>query len=504
MRINFECFCKNIFSKDKFWFRYQIILKIKRLLIFGNNTAHPQLSFQILSSVCPLASVKSVEICEIQNLGIVNEKRLHEEHERTDVHEDVETDAHTAVGVDEDPDVHVDVHEKGTRRKSHGCRCRSWGSCSCGLRRGCRCAWRCWETQWCLLSSHFKRCWQPEDVKNPKCQRNFRWSSSAGCVGATHLRERNWRTEMGASRCESLWFPSAWIQYVLAAEWASPNTFSEQRTRSELRVPPPMHPDESTVFTDIQGRVPPAPTSGHPHHRESRDWPAELELGSELRWWKIQLTVLARILWKIAAHQITASDLNTFTNTLFINMRMKFVTTTTWSLMMSWPVWRKRSDCVKEEQNNITASPWEQLDTRVYLVGEQCSGPCGKSYELRRQQSRNWLVEYVTWRFVVSCGFTFGYNWWTWNASHVFIKSLLSALWLVDDSAAVKSSLRVDTWQNDDFLCFSVSSFCCSSCCLPWPLMADTCAVMDTRTPQATDRSRRHRTLQFTYMSHRS
>ena len=32
---------------------------------------------------------------------------------------------------------------------------------------------------------------------------------------------------------------------------------------------------------------------------------------------------------KIAGHQITTSDLNTFTNTFLINMRMKFVTTTT-------------------------------------------------------------------------------------------------------------------------------------------------------------------------------
>ena len=32
---------------------------------------------------------------------------------------------------------------------------------------------------------------------------------------------------------------------------------------------------------------------------------------------------------KIAPHQITASDLNTFTNTSLINMRMKFVMTTT-------------------------------------------------------------------------------------------------------------------------------------------------------------------------------
>ena len=34
-------------------------------------------------------------------------------------------------------------------------------------------------------------------------------------------------------------------------------------------------------------------------------------------------------LWKIAAHQITASDLNTFTTTFPDNMRMKFVMTTT-------------------------------------------------------------------------------------------------------------------------------------------------------------------------------
>ena len=40
-------------------------------------------------------------------------------------------------------------------------------------------------------------------------------------------------------------------------------------------------------------------------------------------------------------------------------MRMKFVTTTTWSLSMSWSFWRKRSDCVKEEQNNTTTSPRE-------------------------------------------------------------------------------------------------------------------------------------------------
>ena len=58
----------------------------------------------------------------------------------------------------------------------------------------------------------------------------------------------------------------------------------------------------------------------------------------------------------------------------------------------------------------------------------------------------------------------------------VFIKSLLSALWLVDDSAAV--SLRhvlTRDLMDDDFLSFLVSSFCCSSCCLPCHLMVDTC-----------------------------
>ena len=34
--------------------------------------------------------------------------------------------------------------------------------------------------------------------------------------------------------------------------------------------------------------------------------------------------------------------------------------------------------------------------------------------------------------------------------------------------------------------------------------MVDTCALMDIRTSQAIDRSRRHHILQFTFMSHRS
>ena len=34
--------------------------------------------------------------------------------------------------------------------------------------------------------------------------------------------------------------------------------------------------------------------------------------------------------------------------------------------------------------------------------------------------------------------------------------------------------------------------------------MVDTCALMNIRTSQAMDRSRRHHTLQLTFMSHRS
>ena len=90
-----------------------------------------------------------------------------------------------------------------------------------------------------------------------------------------------------------------------------------------------------------------------------------------------------------------------------------------------------------------------------------------------------------------------------WECFSCFIKFLLSALWLVDDSAAF--SLRyVLTRDRMTIFCFSVSSFCCSSCCLPCHLMVDTCALMDIRTSQAIDRSRRHHTLQFTFISHRS
>ena len=78
---------------------------------------------------------------------------------------------------------------------------------------------------------------------------------------------------------------------------------------------------------------------------------------------------------------------------------------------------------------------------------------------------------------------------------------LLSALWLVDDSAAV--SLRYVSTRDRMTIFFSVSSFCCSSCCLPCHLMVDTCALTDIRTSQAIDCSRSHHTVQFTFMSHR-
>ena len=73
--------------------------------------------------------------------------------------------------------------------------------------------------------------------------------------------------------------------------------------------------------------------------------------------------------------------------------------------------------------------------------------------------------------------------------------TLLSALWLVDDSAAVSLRYVLTRDRMTTFLCFSVGSFCSSSCCLPCHLMVDTCALMDIRTSQAMDRSRRHHTL---------
>ena len=53
---------------------------------------------------------------------------------------------------------------------------------------------------------------------------------------------------------------------------------------------------------------------------------------------------------KIAAHQITASDLNTFTITFPVNTRMKFVMSGDELISM------KETDCVKEGQNNIATS----------------------------------------------------------------------------------------------------------------------------------------------------
>ena len=75
------------------------------------------------------------------------------------------------------------------------------------------------------------------------------------------------------------------------------------------------------------------------------------------------------------------------------------------------------------------------------------------------------------------------------ECSSCYIKSLLSALWLVNDSAAVSLRHVLTRDRMTTFLCFSVSSFCCSSCCLPCHLFVDTCALMEIRTSQATDRS---------------
>ena len=81
-----------------------------------------------------------------------------------------------------------------------------------------------------------------------------------------------------------------------------------------------------------------------------------------------------------------------------------------------------------------------------------------------------------------------------------FVKSLLPALWLIDDSAAVSLHCVLTRDQMTIFCVFQLVPFVV----LPCHLMIDTCALVDNRTSQAIDRSRRHHTLQFTYMSHRS
>ena len=73
---------------------------------------------------------------------------------------------------------------------------------------------------------------------------------------------------------------------------------------------------------------------------------------------------------------------------------------------------------------------------------------------------------------------------------------LLSALWLVGDSVAVSLRCELLRFVSGSS---SVVSFCCLSCLL----IVGTCALMDIRTSEAMDRSTRHHTLQFTFMSHR-
>ena len=79
-----------------------------------------------------------------------------------------------------------------------------------------------------------------------------------------------------------------------------------------------------------------------------------------------------------------------------------------------------------------------------------------------------------------------------------FIKSLLSALWLVDDSGAV--SLRYVLTRDR---MTTLSKFFSWFLLLCHP-MVDTCALAAIRTSQAIDRSRRYHTWQFTFMFHRS
>ena len=78
---------------------------------------------------------------------------------------------------------------------------------------------------------------------------------------------------------------------------------------------------------------------------------------------------------KIAAQQITASDLNTFTDTFLIKMQICH----DYNMIFDdeHVNLKETSDCVKENLKKITKFLQEQHDTRAYLVGEQCFGLCG-------------------------------------------------------------------------------------------------------------------------------
>ena len=172
---------------------------------------------------------------------------------------------------------------------------------------------------------------------------------------------------------------------------------------------------------------------------------------------------------KIAAHQITASDLNTFTITSPDNMRMKSVMTTT-------RCWFK------------TSKSGDELISVKETFGV-CEGRAKQHYNIPvRATSSTCVFAHTT---VTSRG-----------CQHF---PLLSALWLVGDSDAV--SLRC-VWTRDRMMSFYEKFSCSSSVVHPvvnlvfsWLLHVH---FLDIRTSQAMDRSRRHHTLQFTVMSHRS
>ena len=179
---------------------------------------------------------------------------------------------------------------------------------------------------------------------------------------------------------------------------------------------------------------------------------------------------------KIAAHQNTASDLNTFTDTFPDNMRMKIVMTITRCCVLNTSKSGDELISMKETGRTTLLHPCESdlNHVRIWLV----------SSALYSVEGRVWTA-------------------------HTAIKSrgchrfpLLSALWLVGDSVAV--SLRC-VWTRDWMMSFKKyqGSSSVVSSCLSCLLMV-TGALMDIRTSQDMDRSRRHHTLQFTFMSHRS
>ena len=157
-------------------------------------------------------------------------------------------------------------------------------------------------------------------------------------------------------------------------------------------------------------------------------------------------------------------------------------------------VWKKSRTTLLHSRESIS------IPVRIWLVNKALNSVEKRMNCANYIQSRYWPVEFFTWRFAVSNGFTSGDNWRTWNASQIFwTNPHLSTVWLV-----LVGGLRyVLTRDRMMAFCFANNS---SVVHLDVFLVISYMRthVVDTFLHQAIDRSRRHHTLQFTHVSHRS